>query len=54
MSKEAMYIEFEQGKVIQSCEDANTEYLETPDGLRLIFREHEYSGWYLPGGDGNG
>lgn len=41
------------GKLIQSCEDKDTEYLETPDGLRLIFRDHKYAGWYMPGeGDG--
>ena len=50
MSKDLMHILLERGKVIQSCEDKNTEYLETPDGLRLIFRDREYAGWYLPGG----
>ena len=30
-----------------SCEDVNTKYLEFPDGLRLIFREGKYVGWYV-------
>ena len=30
-----------------SYEDVNTKYLEFPDGLRLIFREGEYVGWYV-------
>lgn len=30
-----------------SCEDPNTEYITFPDGLRLIFREGEYAGWYV-------
>ena len=33
-------------KIIQSCEDPNTVYHETRDGLRLIFRDGEYDGWY--------
>lgn len=37
-------------KVIQSAEDKNTVYWEFPDGLRLIFREGKYVGWYLPEG----
>ena len=32
-----------------SCEDENTQYLTFPDGLRLIFREGEYVGWYVCG-----
>lgn len=32
-----------------SCEDPNTEYITFPDGLRLIFREGEYAGWYVCG-----
>ena len=34
-------------KKIVSCEDASTKYLEFPDGLRLIFREGKYVGWYV-------
>ncbi len=30
-----------------SCEDSNTEYITFPDGLRLIFRDGEYAGWYV-------
>lgn len=30
-----------------SCEDPNTLYFEFPDGLRLIFRDGEYDGWYV-------
>lgn len=30
-----------------SCEDPNTEYITFPDGLRLIFHEKEYVGWYV-------
>ena len=36
-------------KVIQSAEDKNTQYWEFPDGLRLIFRDGKYAGWYLAG-----
>lgn len=32
----------------QSCEDANTLYLDLPDGKRHIFRDGEYAGWYMP------
>ncbi len=35
-------------KFVYSTEDANTKYMEMPDGLRLIFRDNEYAGWYLP------
>lgn len=35
--------------VTTSCEDNKTLYLDFPDGLRLIIREGEYVGWYLPG-----
>lgn len=31
----------------QSCEDKNTKYLCLP-GLRLIFRNGKYAGWYRP------
>lgn len=34
-------------KKIVSYEDVNTKYLEFPDGLRLIFREGKYVGWYV-------
>lgn len=34
-----------------SCEDKNTEYITFPDGLRLIFHEGEYAGWYVCGGE---
>ncbi len=34
-------------KLITSCEDTNTAYLALPD-IRLIFREGEYVGWYIP------
>jgi hypothetical protein len=34
-------------KLISSCEDPNTAYLALPD-IRLIFREGEYVGWYIP------
>ena len=32
-----------------SCEDPETVYADLPDGLRLIYREGKYVGWYLPG-----
>lgn len=32
-----------------SCEDPETQYADLPDGLRLIYREGKYVGWYLPG-----
>ena len=35
--------------VMDSCEDRETVYVDFPDGLRLIFRESKYAGWYLPG-----
>jgi hypothetical protein len=35
-------------KWMTSCEDPNTKYLVFPD-IRLIFREGEYVGWYIPG-----
>lgn len=34
-------------KVFKSAEDNDTYYWEFPDGLRLIFREGKYVGWYL-------
>ena len=40
-------------KKIVSCEDVNTKYLEFPDGLRLIFREGKYAGWYVCDGKEN-
>ena len=30
-----------------SCEDPRTVYLDFPD-VRLIFRDGEYVGWYVP------
>ena len=39
-------------KAIPSMEDPATVYYELPDGLRLIFREGKYAGWYLPGEEG--
>ena len=33
-------------RIIQSCENPNTKYHETRDGLRLIFRDGVYDGWY--------
>ena len=35
-------------KMIQDCEDESKTYAEFPDGLRLIFRDGVYVGWYLP------
>lgn len=35
-------------KFVKSEEDANTKYMELPDGLRLIFRNGEYAGYYDP------
>lgn len=32
-------------EVSQSCEDPDTTYVDTNDGLRLIFRHGEYLGW---------
>lgn len=34
-------------KVIASCEDPGTVYIDFPD-IRLIFRDGEYVGWYRP------
>lgn len=43
---------FEQFKTLLDPEDPATVWIETPDGLRLIFRNETYVGWYLPGGEG--
>ncbi len=32
-----------------SCEDKNTQYVTFCDGLRLIFRNGVYCGWYVCG-----
>lgn len=34
------------GNPIRDCEDPDTCYIETHDGLRLVFRKGEYVGWY--------
>ena len=34
-------------KVIASCENPGTVYIDFPD-IRLIFRDGEYVGWYRP------
>lgn len=34
-------------KKFASCEDPSTVYEEYPD-IRLIFRDGEYVGWYIP------
>ena len=39
---------FENCKTIIDPEDPKTVWFEFPDGLRLIFREEKYIGWYLP------
>lgn len=36
-------------KIITSCEDSSTVYLEFPD-IRVIFRDGVYVGWYHPAG----
>ena len=33
----------------RSVEDENTVYITMPDGLRMVFREDEYVGWYVCG-----
>ncbi len=55
MVENSVRFRLERGKMFRSCEDKATEYMDMPDGLRLIFRENKYVGWYLPGeaGDGN-
>lgn len=35
--------------IATSCEDEAVHYADFPDGLRLIFRDGAYAGWYLPG-----
>ena len=35
-------------EMIQDCEDESKTYAEFPDGLRLIFRDGKYVGWYNP------
>ena len=37
-------------KIIASCEDPSTVYLDFPD-IRLIFRDGKYVGWYATGGN---
>ena len=32
-----------------SCEDKNVQYVTFCDGLRLVFDEGEYVGWYVCG-----
>ncbi len=39
-------------KLVASCEDPGTVYLELPD-IRLIFRDGKYIGWYSTGTGGN-
>lgn len=53
---EPQSVMFIQGdfKVIESCEDDMKSYIETSDGLRLIFREGKYVGWYVCGDEGGG
>lgn len=34
-------------RLIDSCEDPNTQYIEFPDGLRLIIRGGKYDGHYV-------
>ena len=46
--KERIYFACYGQKVIKSAEDRHTQYWEFPDGLRLIFRDGKYVGWYLP------
>ena len=36
-------------KTSTSCEDPHTQYLDFPDGLRVIYRDGVYAGWYLTG-----
>ena len=38
----------EKFDLIPDPEDPRTSYVETHDGLRLIFREGKYVGWYTP------
>lgn len=40
--------------VTPSCENNETRYIDFHDGLRLVVREGEYAGWYLPGGTADG
>lgn len=40
---------FERATAEKSCEDENTVYVTIPDGLRLIFRNGRYAGWYVCG-----
>ena len=41
-------------KKITSCEDESVQYLEFPDGIRLISQDGEYVGWYKCGGEDDG
>lgn len=41
-------------KIVISCEDSSVHYLDFEDGLRLIFREGKYVGWYVCGDEGGG
>ena len=33
--------------IMQNREDESKTYVTFPDGLRLIFEDGEYSGWYI-------
>lgn len=37
------------GRAMTSPEDPEVTYFETRDGLRLIFRDGRYAGFYTPG-----
>jgi hypothetical protein len=40
------------GKITTSCEDKNKTYITFPDGLRLIFENGQYVGWYVYNAEG--
>lgn len=41
-------------EITKSCEDSSKTYVTFPDGLRLIFENGEYVGWYICGEGSDG
>ncbi len=44
--KKKTTLDISQSNLVQDPEDPNIQWLEFPDGLRLIFRNGKYIGWY--------
>ena len=46
-NKGSRIFDIKGGKMEKSCEDESTTYLTCPDGLRLVFADNKYIGWYV-------